>query len=229
MPPIAANSFDARIVPFYTAKDIARFVRVNPMTLAYWSKPVSNLNQALVNRTDGPESRSPFSFMNLIEAYVMASLRQVYGMKMRNIRRGVAWLKEKYPHQPYPLARNELITDGLELFIQESELIISASRKGQIAIRPIISPYLNRIEWGHDGLPKAFYPYTSDVKGPTLVTIDPTIQFGQPVIRKTRIKTEIIASRFEAGESITDLSKDYGLDFPSIEEALRCEGQRKSA
>jgi len=229
MPNRSTHDFDPRYVPFYTATDIARLVRVNPVTLAYWSKPISRLNQALVNRVDPSGSRSPFSFMNMIEAYVMASLRSIHGMKMSNIRRGVKWLKDHYPEQPYPLATLKVITDGLELFVEDTGLIISATRKGQIAIRPVISPYLQRIEWAKDGLPKAFYPFTSDVKGPSLVTIDPSIQFGQPIIRHTRVKTEIIASRFEAGESIADLSRDYDIDSSAIEEALRCERLRKSA
>lgn len=153
-------------------------MRVERGAVAYWSKPASHLEQVLVNRADKEDSRSPFSFMNLIEAYVVTSLRRVHGMKMSKIRSAVDWLKEKYPAQKYPLANNKLITDGLELFIEESGEIVSATRKGQVSIRSIISPYLNRIEWADDDLPIAFYPFTSNVKGPALVTIDPAIQFG---------------------------------------------------
>ena len=204
-------------------------MRVERGAVAYWSKPASHLEQVLVNRADKEDSRSPFSFMNLIEAYVVTSLRRVHGMKMSKIRSAVDWLKEKYPAQKYPLANNKLITDGLELFIEESGEIVSATRKGQVSIRSIISPYLNRIEWADDDLPIAFYPFTSNVKGPALVTIDQAIQFGRPVIRDTRIKTDIIASRFSAGESIAMLAKEYSLQTKAIEEAIRCERLQKSA
>ena len=89
--------------------------------------------------------------------------------------------------------------------------------------------YMSRIERGEDGLPKCFYPYMADVKGPKLVVIDPAIQFGRPTIASTRVSASILAERFAAGESMTLLAKDYDLDLEAVEEAVRCQNLLKSA
>jgi len=56
------------------------------------------------------------------------------------------------------------------------------------------------------------------------ITIDPKVQFGSPCIAGTGIKTEVVASRFKAGELIRDLALDYGrLSKREIEAAIRYE------
>ena len=49
------------------------------------------------------------------------------------------------------------------------------------------------------------------------------VGFGKPVIAGTAISTAIIASRFNARESITGLAEEYGCTPQQIEEAIRGE------
>jgi uncharacterized protein (DUF433 family) len=49
------------------------------------------------------------------------------------------------------------------------------------------------------------------------------IGFGKPVIAGTGISTAIIASRFNARESIAGLAEEYGRTPQEIEEAVRWE------
>jgi uncharacterized protein (DUF433 family) len=58
---------------------------------------------------------------------------------------------------------------------------------------------------------------------PKWVVIDPQVQFGRPVLAGTGIPTFVIAERYEAGESISDLARDYDRPEKEIEEAIRCE------
>ncbi len=53
--------------------------------------------------------------------------------------------------------------------------------------------------------------------------IDPEVQFGRPVLAGTGIPTLVIANRYKAGESITDLARDYDRPEAEIEEAIRYE------
>ena len=64
---------------------------------------------------------------------------------------------------------------------------------------------------------------------PRVVVVDPRIAFGRPVLVGTRIPTEVIYQRFEAGESIEQLADDYGRTPSEIEEAIRCEHYREAA
>lgn len=53
------------------------------------------------------------------------------------------------------------------------------------------------------------------------VTLDPHISFGLPHING--IRTDAIASRFRAGDTIAGLATDYNLEPDLIEEAIRFE------
>ena len=85
--------------------------------------------------------------------------------------------------------------------------------------------YLKRIDRDDRGLPIKLYPFTrrGDLKQPRIIEIDPSVSYGRPFIVNTGIPTSILAERFNAGESMDDLAKDYDLERFFIEEAIRCE------
>ena len=84
---------------------------------------------------------------------------------------------------------------------------------------------LKRIERDQHGIPIKLYPFTrsSIDHAPALVVIDPALSAGRPVITGTGLATEVIAERYKAGESVSDLAKDYERKEEEIEEAIRCE------
>jgi uncharacterized protein (DUF433 family) len=59
--------------------------------------------------------------------------------------------------------------------------------------------------------------------------MDPRVGFGRPVISGTRIETVMIFERFSGGEGLSAIAKDYGLKLKQVEEALRCENDRRAA
>ncbi|KJH69413.1 DUF433 domain-containing protein [Aliterella atlantica] len=52
---------------------------------------------------------------------------------------------------------------------------------------------------------------------------DPSVQFGRPCATGTGVPSDAIASRFLGGDSISELSVDYGISHEQIEVALRYE------
>jgi len=63
---------------------------------------------------------------------------------------------------------------------------------------------------------------------PKLILMNPAVGFGKPVIAGTGIATAVVASRFNARESVDDLASEYGVTPKQIEEAVRWE-QRTAA
>ncbi len=120
-----------------------------------------------------------------------------------------------------------LETDGLDLFIEQYGQLINISRAGQTAMREIISAALRRIDRDPASVPIKLYPFTRAAIGdtPMMVVIDPALSAGRPVINGTGLATQLIAERYKAGESISDLAYDYERDNEEIEEAIRCELQ----
>jgi uncharacterized protein (DUF433 family) len=84
--------------------------------------------------------------------------------------------------------------------------------------------HLERVEVDPKGL-FHFFPFVVEPKPsePRTIEINPLIGFGKPVITGTGISTAIIASRFNARESVPDLAAEYGCTLQQIEEAIRWE------
>ena len=64
---------------------------------------------------------------------------------------------------------------------------------------------------------------------PAQVVVDPQIAFGRPVLAGRGVPTAVLADRFKAGDTLEQLADDYEIATQVIEEALRCELERKAA
>jgi uncharacterized protein (DUF433 family) len=84
--------------------------------------------------------------------------------------------------------------------------------------------HLERVEIDPKGLFR-FFPFVVEPRPsePKTIEINPMIGFGKPIIAGTAISTAIIASRFNARESVTALAEEYGCIPQQIEEAIRRE------
>jgi uncharacterized protein (DUF433 family) len=77
-----------------------------------------------------------------------------------------------------------------------------------------------------DGSPIRLYPFSRskiDLQSPRIIAIDPRYGFGNPIIAKRNIRTDVVAGRFQAGEPISELASDLEIPTEEIEEAIRYE------
>ena len=173
-----------------------------------------------------PAAKSPavLSFINLIEAHVLAAIRRKHRVDIPEVRRAIAVLKREF-HSPHPLAHHKFETNGVDLFVERCGPLTSAPGEGQPAVRQLLKAHLRRIERDEKGLPLRLYPFTraDKTEQPKNIVIDPFMSFGKAVIAGTGVSTDIVAGRFKAGESPDELAKDYGCAREKIEEAIRCE------
>ncbi len=100
---------------------------------------------------------------------------------------------------------------------------MNLSRHGQLAIPEIVTLHLERVEYDKGRF--RFYPFVRERSKaePKLIVISPAVGFGKPVVTGTGISTAVIASRFNARESVPELAREYGLEEKHIEEAIRWE------
>ena len=231
-------------VPLYSVFEASRYLQIPENTLRSWvsgrAYPLrsggSRRSEPVIELADPTTCR--LSFHNLTEAHVLDALRRQYQVELPQIRRAVAYLREQFRSR-HPLVHHEMLTDGRDLFIEAAGLtdVINASRHGQLAMRDLIGLHLQRVEWDKDGFVARLYPFTRSRKAsaddeaqqPRVVTMDPRIEFGRPVLKSSAVPTAVIADRYKAGESIADLAEDYGEDPLNIEEAVRCEFQPAKA
>jgi uncharacterized protein (DUF433 family) len=226
---------DPKELPRYTVPEAARYLRMSETTLKSWvsgrSYPVSGGEkhwEGLINRPDKDNPR--LSFSNLIEAHVLLALRKQYRVKIKEIRTALEYTSEKCGIDRVLLSQQLRAMKG-NLFLQELDKLTNVGKGGQAAMPEILDAYLKRIDWDLAGLPVRMFPLTRDqhLDSPKILTIDPKIAFGRPVILRNTIKTSAIAERFQAGESIGDLAEDYDLEVFEVEEAIRYEAPPKAA
>ncbi|TMA29617.1 MAG: DUF433 domain-containing protein [Deltaproteobacteria bacterium] len=228
----AKTSFVAKVIritgaespeelPAYTAVRAAQIVRLSPSTLRLWASGDGEHNALFAPAQDSPLT---LSFSNLVESFVLASMRRVHGVSMQRVRKALTYVGKKLGVQR-PLIHARFRTDGVRLFVDHANQLLEVSSEGQAALREILDASLERIEWGRE-VAARLYPWVrADLHGaqPKSIVIDPRRGFGQPIIAGTGIEARIVTERYRAGESVAELAQDYRLDAEKIEDAIRCE------
>ena len=163
------------------------------------------------------------SFRNVVELHVLAALRRKHKIDMPVVPGD--HLPVQAARHTAPLADQQMLTDGKDLFVEQLGKVVNISRDGQLEMRSLMEVYLLRIERDPAGLPVRLFPFTRlrIEDSPRLIVLNPHVQFGRPCIEGTGIPTSVIAERYRAGESFEALAEDYGQPSPSIQEAIRFE------
>ena len=219
---------DYRDSPAYTISEVAHYLAVPPATVRYWATGQGD-HQPLISIPAIESRPTLLSFFNLVELHVLSSIRRKHVIPLPRVRVAIDNLVEiahEVSHKSHPLISNELQTDGIDLFVEQSNVMVNLNKERQQEMRSLIEAVFKRISRDYDGAPIRLFPFTRatiDLHAPETVVIDPNLSGGRPVIAGTGIATQVIAERHKAGESVSDLAYDYGRTTEEIEEALRCE------
>jgi uncharacterized protein (DUF433 family) len=225
-------------VPSYAAPEAACILGLPVSTVRNWS-----FGQA-GNLRNGQRSRFPaviraadaqgrlLSFANLCELHVLSAIRREHRVSLPTVRKSLDYVRRQLGTER-PLIQRDFLTNGVSLFVEHASELVNVSRDGQIALRGEFERALARIERDQRGRPVRLFPFTrSRAAGdnqPHVVAIDPTIAFGRPMLAQAGVKTEVIASRFNAGDGPAEMAADYGVSEQDILEALRYERRHAQA
>jgi uncharacterized protein (DUF433 family) len=206
--------------PIYGLSEAAQYLRVPLNTLRYWVHGGGSVPPLVTLAMSEP---SRLSFMNLLECHMLSSMRAIYEVRIPTVRKSLISLA-KYVRHKHPLVEQALQTDRRDLFIEHLGSIVNLSKDQQILIPGVMEFHLERIERDPKGLFK-FYPFVMEraENEPKLIQINPAVGFGKPVISGTGVSTLVVASRFNARESVPELASEYGVTPQQIEEAIRWE------
>jgi uncharacterized protein (DUF433 family) len=208
-------------IPLYSVTDVARYARaqaqlVRRLYLGYEDQ--GRKHPALLNTTQGATSEPPLAFDDLIETAVIAALR-ARRISLQAIRAAHRVATSEVGDHPF--ARKDVLVAGKDIFIRAAEelgdgpeSLSTLTRGGQRALEPVLTEYLQHIDW-EESWPVEWRP-----KG-GVVRQNPEIEFGLPQVHG--IRTETIRARFEADESIDIIAVDFGLSPDDVQHALRYE------
>jgi uncharacterized protein (DUF433 family) len=218
--------------PAYPITDAARYLRIPVGTLRSWLHgrhyPVKDGKQYFQPLIHRPDPDLPqLSFTNLVEAHVLRAIRKRHGVRLDKVRGALDYLDQRFG-VPHPLARVEFQTDGVNLFVESVGRLVSVSQDGQMSMKEVLKRLLTRVEWNETGIATRLFPTTSSTLDepkdePKIVSIDPRISFGRPIVVGTRIPTRAITERYEAGESPESIADDYGCELSQVHAAIRFE------
>ncbi len=206
------TAYDA---PAYSGPQAAHYVGVPYHTLRRW------IDDGGLIVTPRP---NVLSFNNLAEAHVLKAMRRKHHLSLQAIRRALLELSAMR-RTSHPLLDETFETDGVSLCIRESDEIINLSKQGQREFQEFVAVYLQRIERDSTGKATRLYPFviSDSISEPKNISISPIISFGKPVLTGTGISTSVVAGRFSARDSISDLAKEYDVDIKILEDAIRWE------
>ena len=221
---------DPRTLPFYDLREAALCLRLPIATLRRWTvgrqheiKSRKKAFRPLIRPAD-PE-RNLLSFVNLLEGQALRAFRREHGLRSKVIRGALRSVKalDGPRMKQHPLAFEDFLTDGLDIFVERVGELITLNPARQFAIRAAFKNHLQRIQRDAEG-PVLFFPWVGgEGETATPVTVNPRIAFGRPVLTGTGISTAVIAGFVRAGDRIEDVAKYYDLSPEQVEAAVTFE------
>lgn len=209
------------LLPAYQVAEAARYAGISASTVTAWHNS-AKASRALLNARS---HRAALSYLQLIEVAVVAALRE-QKVPLKRIREAREYMANILKAD-YPFARYSFKTDGRRLWMDYSQVIgrkkgkgklLSLNENGQLAWDAIIGGRLRDFEYDGTGIVIKW-----NVAGPdSRVFIDPRVSFGAPVVEG--IPTWILAGRRKAGERVTEIAEDFGIETESVLSALQFEG-----
>jgi len=223
------NDRDLREMPAYGIPEAAGYLRLPVSTLRAWllgqryrvgEQP--KFFKPVIDIADRKERQ--LSFINLVEAFVLAGIRREHEIPLPKVRKAVDYLRRTF-NTTRPLAHEQFETDGIDLFVEKMGSLIGATQEGQIQMRDIIRDRLERVHRDPKGVPEkiVLFPARREKTESADVVIDPRLSFGRPVLDRFGVRTAILAERFDAGDDIDVLAREYSAPPEAIQNAIRCE------
>jgi uncharacterized protein (DUF433 family) len=213
----------------YTVPEAARLSRVSVGRIRRWlrgykfrTKKKEHHSPPLWHGQLEPIDRSlALGFLDLIEIrFVDAFLKA-----------GVSWTILRKAHErgmelfktSHPFCTQRFKTDGREIFAElhketgESSLIEIVH--SQHVFVQIVSSFLKELEFSGSDVLLRWRPTTSR----RLIILDPTRNFGRPIVAKHGVPTEILFRASKACGSVMEISRWYEVPEVEIEDAVEFE------
>lgn len=215
-------------LPAYAVGEAARLASVHRTTITNWYYGAPTRAGGRRQKVLGRRERgNPLSYLDLVEVAFVATLRHM-GVQLRRIRIARDYLAKVFTVE-YPFAQLRLMTDGARVLydLKDDEgpwvntFLGEASAGGQVIWA---EPIQDRIkEFDYDEfyeLAIRWFPWGKEAP----IVVDPQVQFGAPILKDSAVPTLVVRERYDVGETIEEIQRDFGIDEVAIRHALAFEG-----
>jgi uncharacterized protein (DUF433 family) len=127
-----------------------------------------------------------------------------------------------------PFAVKQIWTDTANIFANlDQNVFLAASRHGQIAIPQLLGEYLQPV--GDMTFDPHDHLFVAATWTPNIdITLNPLIQYGEPCITGTRIRTRILAQMIYGGDSPSYIEKAFNLTESQVNHGLEWENRLRA-
>jgi uncharacterized protein (DUF433 family) len=166
------------------------------------------------------------SFEDLISMRVIAALRSL-GVTWQKIHVAEKYLRKKTGYLR-PFAVKQVWSDTANIFAElEKDVFLAASRQGQIAIPELLGEYLQPV--GDMTFDKHKSVLVASTWTPhSDITLNPLVQYGEPCITGTRMRTRILAEMVNSSDSISFIENEFRLTKEQINHGLEWENRLRA-
>ena len=209
----------------YDVPEVARYIKASDGGDALCSVSSAKLLRWIRRGVASPDlvdvagTELLIAFEDLVSMRVVTALRSV-GVKWSEIYRTEEWLRDATGHER-PFATEYLWTGQGDIFIDWTERLLSASRNGQLALE-LLKEHLipvHGLVFGEESKVAVLWePMTG-------IVLEPTVQFGSPCLKGTRIPARTVAGMVEAGDSVEWVAQSYGVSSDEVKVACDWEAR----
>jgi uncharacterized protein (DUF433 family) len=215
----------------YTVPEAARFTRVSTGRIRRWlrgykfhTKKREHYSKAVWRGQLEPIDQSlALGFLDLIEIRFVDAFRKA----------GVSWKMIRKAHEKgaaifetsHPFCTRGFATDGQNIFVElhkeTGERTLMEIISSQHVFVQIVGPFLKELEFDSAQTLVRWKPATTR----HLVVLDPTRNFGRPIVARNGVPTEVLAQAAKVSGSLEEVSRWYEVPRSEIEDALEFEQQ----
>ncbi len=174
--------------------------------------------EGLAPATFGTQSRrgSLLSFHDLVSLEVVRRFRDA-GVSLQRLRKLEQALRKEMPDADRPFAHRLFFTDGAaiwaELSTEDGDKVFAelvGKRANQYVWRPVIESFAREIRFDDNGHAVAWQLSKR-------IEIDPRVQFGEPVVKGTRLPISVIAREL-AGSTPEQVADWHAVDVEDVQD-----------
>jgi uncharacterized protein (DUF433 family) len=213
----------------YTVSEASRLANVSPWRIRRWLKGYEfkvkhgrHRSPAVWNsQLDPIDHTTALGFLDLLEIRCVDAFISA-GVSWKTLRQVHDRARELVGHS-HPFCTNRFATDGHTIFMEfqekNDEVTLWDMRDVQRVFERIIRPFLKDIEFDNSRVPLRWWPRGKGHQ----VALDPRRSFGQPIIFREGIPTQVLARSVRANDSLAEVARWFEIKSASVREAVEFE------
>ena len=202
----------------YTVGQAAMFAGIPKNTLNYWhygTKSSSPLRAPEINREEGKF----LTFLEFVEALAIRSLRKEKNITHPKIREAIQEAQQRYKiEHPFAQWEHKTVIVGRDLHIvigEEAMVGLTGRDKAQRSFKPFLEPYMENLRFDTNKVACEYTAYRYG-DGDKIITMNPRLAFGEPLVGKTGYTAEALWKAAVAEGSIDLACRYYEVDRESV-------------